>query len=272
MSEEIDGKNYNLGIGENLAKALRPLIEQQEAIKVTMKPIADALDEISSKLNVDISGFKGMYKLTRDFAKMVDGLGERTKKSIIILLEHGWYIDEDLTPRQMDELANACVDNIKEVEEFLCNHYEAELSRLESSIAEGYPHRASIISTAFKAHRNKEFELSIPIILIQVDGICKEKTDRYFFTRPKGVRRPETSEYAIDVIADISAESIRYAFLIPLMELSPIHFNLRERDDDFNHLNRHLILHGDSCDYNSKVNSYKSISLLNYIVQSFNND
>lgn len=255
-----------------LQESLRPIIEYHEAMKATIKPISDVLMEFGSRIRVDSSAIEGMHRLVSEFAGRLEGLGIRTKEAVIALLSHGWYIDEHLTPRQMDELAQECEANIEIVEEFLCSHYESQLNRIEEKVVLEYPHRANIIKSALDAHRNGAYELSIPILMIQVDGICKEKSGGYFFMRPRGIKKPETSVYVDDIVDEISVESIRYALLIPLMSLSPLHKNTSEREADFDHLNRHLIIHGDSFDYNTRVNSYKTISVLNYIMQVFDKE
>jgi hypothetical protein len=55
------------------------------------------------------------------------------------------------------------------------------------------------------------------------------------------------------------------AILSPLAETLPINASENERPRNFNGLNRHMVLHGESLDYGSKVNSLKAISLVNYV-------
>ena len=47
----------------------------------------------------------------------------------------------------------------------------------------------------------------------------------------------------------------------------PIIYSEKQRGENFNYLNRHQIMHGESLDYGTEINSYKVISLLLYIVQ-----
>jgi len=47
----------------------------------------------------------------------------------------------------------------------------------------------------------------------------------------------------------------------------PISASQNERDDKFNELNRHQVLHGESTSYDSEINSLKAISLINYLAQ-----
>lgn len=55
------------------------------------------------------------------------------------------------------------------------------------------------------------------------------------------------------------------AMLSPLAQTLPIGASENERYKGFPALNRHTVLHGESLDYGSKTNSFKAISLINYV-------
>jgi hypothetical protein len=95
------------------------------------------------------------------------------------------------------------------------------------------------------------------------DGICKEVTGHYLFIGKNG--KPETAIYVERISSDKSAA----IFLQPLSQSIPINKSKKERDkiQGFNELNRHMVLHGDTSDYGTKVNSLKVISLINYVTQ-----
>ena len=57
------------------------------------------------------------------------------------------------------------------------------------------------------------------------------------------------------------------SLLSPLTETLPINASEYERQEDFEGLNRHIIMHGESLDYGTEVNGLKAISLINYISQ-----
>ena len=121
-----------------------------------------------------------------------------------------------------------------------------------------------LISSAFKAHREGRFELSIPVLLAQTDGVCVDIAEGAFFMsekgRKKGDRRPKTAAYVKRFESDV----LWSALLSPLGQALPINFTFDERGEDFKGLNRHLVMHGESNDYGTRINGLKCISLLSY--------
>jgi len=78
----------------------------------------------------------------------------------------------------------------------------------------------------------------------------------------KSNRKPQTAIY----VDQITNDTFMAAILSPLAEILPINASENERPRNFNGLNRHMVLHGESLDYGSKVNSLKAISLINYVI------
>jgi hypothetical protein len=116
---------------------------------------------------------------------------------------------------------------------------------------------------AFNAHRREEYVLSIPIFLAQTDGICKEMAGYYLFI--KSLHRPSTAKYVDQMIGD----TFEAALLSPLTVTLPISASEKERQVGNEALKRHTVLHGESLDYGTKVNSLKAVSLINYVANSF---
>ena len=81
--------------------------------------------------------------------------------------------------------------------------------------------------------------------------------------RVRGEKKPRTAIY-VDTVA---LDTFRHALLSPLSQPLPISASKNERNDAFNELNRHQVMHGESLDYGTEINSLKSISLLNYVTQ-----
>lgn len=127
-----------------------------------------------------------------------------------------------------------------------------------------------ILRAAFGAHRRGEFELSVPVFLAQSDGVCLDLTGYHFFMRDRATQKPKSSVY---VAARVGNE-VSSAMLSPLTCVLPINAATKEREKtlqdkgltDWRELNRHMVLHGESLDYGTQVNSLKAISLINYFV------
>ncbi|MDC8757849.1 hypothetical protein [Janthinobacterium fluminis] len=183
------------------------------------------------------------------------------RQAILELGQSGWYFDGNMPLHMPMEIAALVKDDkLEEVDAFMDNYFGAHLDHIEQELTAAFPLRAKIICAAFSAHRNGQFELSVPVLLTQVDGICAELTGLSPFRRKD--KRPTTAAYV---------ESLQNAFLeallVPFSENLPISSSEHERPPHFASLNRHMVLHGESVDYATKRNSLKAISLLNYTVQ-----
>ncbi len=266
----------------SIQNSMQPIIDAQKTFQQSLEPfLAESerqrklLESVHIPKNtlLDISHLAGpalelqrfiqdiitpaFEQLRRNFRD----LPPRTQKALLLLGTHGWYLDLEMPfPRYLWELEKALSKgNVEEVEEALAEHFESRLDEIEASIIERFPKRAKIIQAAFKAHRRKEYELSIPLLFAQTDGICKEVVKQNFFMKKN--KKPRTAIY----VEQIASDTFRAALLSPLTQTLPIGASEHERPEDFNELNRHMVLHGESLDYGTKVNSLKAVSLINYV-------
>lgn len=195
-----------------------------------------------------------------DFFEGLLDLSPRTRKAALTLAAHGWFMDIGMGLSDLWRITDAFSNgDLEEAEEALVEYFEGSISEIEKSLKEKYPHRAHILHAAFNAHRREEFELSVPVFLAQTDGICKETVREYFFMKRN--KKPCTAFYVEQITDDPS----RAALLSPLTEVLPINASEHERPAGSDILNRHTVLHGESLNYGSRVNSLKAISLINYI-------
>jgi hypothetical protein len=180
-------------------------------------------------------------------------LPPRTQEALLLLGTHGWYLDFEWSVPQLWNLQQALSDgNVEEAEKALVERFERRLDAIEKSLIERFPKRAHLIRAALAAHRREEYELSIPVLLAQTDGVCKDLTKKYLFIREN--KKPEVAAYVEQFFADTFKASL----------LSPIGASQHERSDT-ELLNRHAVLHGESLNYGSQTNSLKAISLINYM-------
>jgi hypothetical protein len=184
-----------------------------------------------------------------------------------LLLGHqGWYLDWGATPRSMmTMIVEIAAGNHAEANRRLCAHFESRLSGIEQSIAFRYPSRAGVIGAAFRAHRCGEYHLSIPVFFAQTDGICHDEMKQYFFQKRAG--KPRTAMY----VEEIAADAFLAALLSPLSETLPVNAsesgrNAQGMNDSV--LNRHSVMHGESLDYGNRTNSFKAVSLLNFVAHA----
>jgi hypothetical protein len=184
----------------------------------------------------------------------------------MVLGENGWYLDLiGMTLPDIFELKEKFLEgNIEEAELALSAHFERRLDKIEEFISNEFPNRQKLIKAAFEAHRRSEYELAIPVLFAQMDGICKDVGgNKYLFIKNKKTQKPSIEIYLKQIVFNEFEE----ATLSPLSKDLPIWKSAKERPKSFNALNRHMVLHGESLDYGTKVNSLKAISLINYVAE-----
>jgi hypothetical protein len=84
-----------------------------------------------------------------EFQKLKQVLRElpvQTQEALLLLGQHGWFIDPEMLPSEVWELKNALSNgNLSEVESILISYFESRLTEIEESIAIKFPHRAHLI-------------------------------------------------------------------------------------------------------------------------------
>lgn len=291
------------GMSERMQKLVAPVLKQEEELqKSIIKPLLESQAALQKSLEPILAAQEKWTKVADSFAipnyalpdlgpvatqaeklrKVLEGiispafeelqrsfkdLPPRTQEALIILGKHGWYLDLEMPFSSLWKLQEALEEgNVQEAENALVEYFEERLNEIEISIAGRFPNRERLIRAAFSAHRRQEYDLSIPVLLSQTDGICKEVVNEYFFIKQNS--KPRTALY----VEQIAADTYRAALLSPLARSLPIVASENERGADFSELNRHMVLHGESLDYGTKKNGLKAISLINYVAHVLRSD
>jgi hypothetical protein len=285
-------------ISERLQGQLRPVLEARKAFEKALRPAQELQKAFKSSLELFLEEqrklqktFEGIrlpnYKLpdltpyTKQIEKYRKSLSSiinpafeelqrsfkelppKIQEALLLLAQHGWYLDFNMQLPSLWEIKMAISEGkINEVENGLVEYFENQLEEIEKSITTQFPHRAHIIRSAIKAHRDGNYYLSIPVLLAQTDGICKEVVDQYLFMKKD--KKPRTAIY----VEQLAADTYKAALLSPLAASMPINASEYEREEGFNLLNRHMVLHGESIDYGNQINGLKAVSLINYVSQA----
>lgn len=202
---------------------------------------------------------KGFNPKFSEFLKSLQKLPKIIREVLIFLGNQGWYLDLQMSIPFILKLKRGMgKDNFEDLENALIEHFDDRLDQIEAAIVKGFPNREKIINAAFSVHRRGDYLLSIPVLLAQADGICKEVLNKsLFLTRERLSIK--------DHIQDITVDTFQVASLSLLSDDLPISLTEKKRGIEFNELNRHMVLHGESLDYGTKTNSLKAISFINYM-------
>lgn len=249
------------------------LIEQARAFQNALAPVltdaAQAIEQLSDIIREEIeiltkSGWSPdpnlLTPIMEALGQAVEQLPNSIKHALKILAENGWYPDPNLSGPQLIEIIEKYSSgNTADANNDLCDYFDSRITEIELDINNRHPTRGRLLTSAFCAHRLGDYALSVPVFLSQADGICKEITGEQLYSRKNGV--PKLASILLS--SDVSQLST--SFLTPIIEPMPISATSKERVEIDNIFNRHAILHGESTDYDNRLNSCRAISLLVYV-------
>lgn len=254
-------------------KPAPPLNEQMLALADAIRSLVTdpEVQELFRNIN---RGIQRMVEAVRPYAAIVgnvlQGVGQMLAKLpeqlqvvVLAMAARGWFFDHRASMAhywRAHDLIQA--GDLAAADELMAKHFEARLETIERELCERLPHRAKKIRTALAAHRRDEFDLAILALLAQADGVCKELRGGHFFLMDRATRRPETDPYAKANSTTVFNQVLHLA----LVEQIPLKHQMKKRDAvDAGLLNRHAVMHGESLDFDTKMNSLRALSLLNYV-------
>lgn len=174
------------------------------------------------------------------------------------LMKNGWFYDWDPI------FLNLC--NGLKLEEknlnVIFDHFNNKVDNITENACAISPHREQILKGILNAHKAGNYELSIPVLISQAEGILTEHLSLkgLFYQNRQAIKKLkkafENCQYTQETLIQISSEK-SLLFL----------YSSKRENINFNGFNRHSILHGESVDYGTKENSIKAFSFLNFVVQ-----
>lgn len=220
---------------------------------------AESIRRINAKLAADSA------KIAESFRRFRAGLPDKLKS----LAMQGWFIYGFRTPsRAIYPIASLFeAGRIDEANQAMCSHFNNVLSEIESDLMKRFPKRALVLKKAFAAHRAGDYELSIPVMLAQADGIAREafgKNVGRFSVYTKG--KVEDAQKDSNFVVELAKDTLLGSAIVEVV-LNSMPLNVSEGDPMLTEeaLNRHQILHGANTDYATPLNSCRAISWLDYV-------
>lgn len=215
---------------------------------------APKVEQLIAKLNPEVALALTEYR--NDSALM-----RRNDYFLTLWAQSGWFASAWETPLELisKTALKLGTSSHRLAESAIAAHFEREAPKFIDYSTKTHPQREKIIRAAYDAHKEGHYALSIPVFLIQADGIGSGHFEvQSIYTRSNF---PEIKKKIKD---SKGAESLRsLQFLVG--SLNPINASRGQRKLYGQNLNRHAVLHGESVDYPTKENSLKSISWLNFI-------
>ena len=233
--------------------------------------IAEQAKAMTSRLNEAFAGIQFATSSLDDFfafeSSAIKALLKELKFDNLVftdqdchktLMKHGWVMPLNMSSRDIRRIVELFETNPDEANEELCESLEGSSNHIRNSLIEQYSSRAGILNDAFDAHEDDKYNLSVPVFLAQADGMWKERCKRNLFF--------QGTDNAIRSLADDHSEgSFIHNFVIALLNPSlPLFLSANERPPNFEGLNRHLVLHGESLNYGTRKNSLQAIAFVDY--------
>ena len=180
----------------------------------------------------------------------------------LMLARQGWYPGGNLPIGTLSEAATLLSEGDEEGERILASHFEAEAGALGRALITAHPERADAIEQTLEAHQTGNYWLTVPSFLILAEAIAKDHGMPSPYSKSK-----KTGEKSIlKALAARDDFQVAIAFMAPLLVSVPIDWSPEQRAKYGNPvLNRHLILHGESKDYGTRLNSLRALSHLLYV-------
>ena len=240
---------------------------------VASKNTAKKNDDLTNHNFITVEHLEAVASFFKEFQKSLKPVLEALSKTNFIyfgkqfqdleptiqfLAKLGWYLPYDF-PLSFSDVIKSHINknDLNSLDKEMIRNYKSQYSEIKKTILDKFPDRSHALKEAFRAHEKKWYYLSIPVFLSQVEGICKELTQHRFFSTRNGI--PQTASF----VESLDIGEITFILLSPLKDVSE--FNRKQNNLKPSGANRHDILHGESMDYGTKINSFKSFSLLAYI-------
>lgn len=193
------------------------------------------------------------------FIEFIEKLPDDVKQMHEKLTLQGWYLPLSVLLETKPSYALKIIkSDIAETNYEMLLFAQKIEGLLLPEIKKSFSNRYIHISESLKCHNEENYNLSIPIMLIQADGITLDIFRNHLFRNQAG--RKEKIKIVDEDIMDTLC-------LFPLKIDSSISATEKMRaKKDFHKFNRHEILHGEDLDYGNRENSYRCIMLLKYLI------
>lgn len=260
ISRQISKISASRLIDPAILKTLQGISMPNESV---INNIRQQVDTITNTINID--------KIQNEFEKSIERYNlenkyaDRERQYISILSKFGWppvwempiteirtiidkyeELDSESFKQYIDEWhLRFCTDEIFE-----------NMIKKWSSI-DVVEKRIHILKDVIKAHKNKNYTLSIPSILPQIEGTLYEYNNKRFNIGKKSI------ELYIDTLLQDRDEYLPVKGMI----VDKLYEHFKWGSDTDKILSRHAILHGSNVKYNTQINSLKIILIYDLIVE-----
>jgi hypothetical protein len=204
----------------------------------------------------------------------LDELPEKSKAAMSLASSKGWFFGwNDSLQGLMKLVEKLEVTQPADIDKVMAHYYRTNLESLTDELVNNHPDRARVIKAAVRAHTTlggDGYFLSIPVFIAQADGLLTEITK----VKSALMRDGGQLQASRALREKLATDQESLDLLHPLLTLHDLDFmksaaarQIAEQasGESFTALNRHQVMHGESWDYGTEINSLKAFSFLVHV-------
>lgn len=214
----------------------------------------------------------------KNIVKRLDALPVKSKEVMKLASTKGWFFGwDDSLETVLTLVEKLDVVSSSEIDAIFVTHYREKIEDLLGRLTQLYPERSAAIGAAVNAHKTLSVDgylLAIPVFIAQADGLLTEITQvrsAFQTVKAKGTTERQASKALRELLV---AEPDLRDLVQPLIDLHDLDLlsssvkrekSVYQSGQAFTALNRHQVMHGESSDYGSEINSLKAFSFLTFV-------
>jgi hypothetical protein len=178
------------------------------------------------------------------------------------LTQRAWFVSAETPVTVLRACEEAFADrNVSVVDESMAEFTDSRVDVVAEVAVRYFPARKLAVDSAFGAHRRGEYWCSIPLLLSQADGLCRDMLNAQLYSKTDRNRRQ------LDTALRPLSDQDTLAILLNALRISgPLNASFSEMTQYPGMLNRHEVFHGSSTVFGTRLNSLKSISLIDFLM------
>lgn len=190
-------------------------------------------------------------------------------ENLSLLSGQGWYV----SPRPFDDVSFAKIpyylkqENAVEFEELIVTEIEKVLPELIEDCQKSFPNRADIFDEIHRLFTGGFYRAVVTMCYTQADGISNDIFQVGFFDKDKNEGYKLNTYLKLRTMEFNHSIGIIRQLDIPTNEITANSKSeyLQEENKKKSSFNRHLILHGHSTEYGTKLNAIRAICVLDFL-------
>jgi len=252
MTEEDPHSDISRLVAQLTESFTLALLQIQTQWQSTMKAVVEQVEE-------SWRPYISMLAAAPEFFKQLPG---ELRPGILEMAKRGWYISAEMSIPELRELCNlAEAGKWERLDSMMQIWIEQEIQGITLRACTRFPRRKKILKDVMVAHTERKYSLSVPVLLIQTEGMCIDTFEgKKLFQTKDGV--PVIGDY----IKQYADSPLSEVFLFPLQVQLGLTATEGIRAQFPEAPNRHEIIHGIDIEYPIEITSQKVISLMEYFV------